>query len=87
MKHIDEIELEQMLDGTLPLLRKPFVKLHLGSCEECRKKLEEMREGQEAFQLVAAQMRRLDEADRQSAKYTRQTVTSIYSPSKMKNDD
>ena len=79
MSHISEIELQQYLDHTLSLLRKPLISLHLSHCADCREKLEQLRKENQAFQELLPMLRRLDEADIQSESATRQSVTALFS--------
>ena len=78
MPHIDEIELEQLLDKTLPLLRIPLVKAHLLHCKQCQEKLEAIRKEKEDFRNLLPQLNRLNDADRQSEVTTMQTVSNIF---------
>lgn len=68
MGHIEETELEQLLDDTLPFLRKAFVKHHLADCPECAKRMERIRAEKEEFDRMVAVLHRLEEADKQSEK-------------------
>jgi anti-sigma factor RsiW len=78
MEHISEIELDRFLDDMLPFVRKAFVKLHLSGCSDCQQQLERIKKERKEFEGMAAVMRKLEDADRQSAESTRQTVTSIF---------
>jgi anti-sigma factor RsiW len=79
MGHIAEMELEQLLDGTLPFLKKAFVKQHLAVCPECAKRMEYIHLEREEFACLAVELRRLEEADTLSRKITAQTVTTLWS--------
>ncbi len=70
MGHIEETELEQLLDGTLPFLRRRLVKRHLDVCPDCSKRMERIRLEKEEFDRMVVELRRLEEADRQSSKLT-----------------
>ena len=68
MGHIEETELEQLLDGTLPFLRKRLVKRHLAVCLDCSKLMEHIRSERDEFNRMVVELQRLEEADRQSSK-------------------
>lgn len=78
MAHIDKIELEQLLDGTLSFTRRMLVRRHLANCPDCKRLLESIRTDNEELDKVLAQLRRLDEADKQSSKSTGITVASLF---------
>ncbi len=79
MSHIDEIELEQLLDGNLPLVRNLVVRAHLTTCKECQAKLEELRKTNEELRKMAPVLQKLNEADRQSEASTMGVVTQMFS--------
>lgn len=68
MGHIEETELEQLLDGTLPFLRTRLLKLHLAYCPECAERMERIRLEKEEFDRMVVVLHRLEEADKQSEK-------------------
>lgn len=70
MGHIEETELEQLLDGTLPFLRRRLVKRHLDVCHDCSKRMERICLERDEFNRMVVELRRLEEADRQSSKLT-----------------
>ena len=63
MKHISEINLQRMLDGNLPFIQKLLCKRHLGTCEECRRKMETMRQQRLELLDIAKDINRLQEAE------------------------
>lgn len=79
MSHIDEIELDQLLDGNLSLVRSVVVRAHLASCKKCQARLEELRKSNEEFRRMAPILQKLNEADRQSEATTMEAVTQMFS--------
>lgn len=86
MKHVSKIELERSLDGTLPFVKKAFVKLHLMGCPVCRRQLENLCKERKEFERMAVVVRKLEEADQRSAQVTRQTVASVFKTSNNLNE-
>ena len=85
MSHLKDIELEQILDGTLPLLRRPFANLHLKSCKECQARLDKLRKDNEELKKLFGFMQRLDDADSQSMEATSSRITTIFGKSDSDN--
>ena len=86
MEHVSEVELERFMDGTLPFVKKAFVKLHLMGCPGCHRQLEKLCEERREFERMAVVIRKLEEADRRSAQVTRQTVASVFKTSTNLNE-
>ncbi len=86
MEHVSEIELERFLDGTLPFVKKAFVKLHLMGCPGCNRQLDKLCEERKEFERMAVVVRKLEEADQKSAQITRQTVASVFKTSTNLNE-
>ncbi len=78
MSHIDDIELEQLLDSNLSLVRSVVVRAHLASCKECQAKLEELRKTNEELRKMAPILQKLNEADRQSEATTMGVVSQMF---------
>ena len=78
MSHIDDIELEQLLDGNLSLVRSVVVRTHLATCKECQARLEELRKSNEELREMAPFLQKLNEADRQSEATTMEVVTQMF---------
>ena len=86
MKHVSEIELERLLDGTLSLVKKIFVKLHLKGCPVCQGRMEKLQEERHEFEEIAAVIRKLEEADRKSTQTTRLMVSKVFQPASSSSD-
>lgn len=80
MEHVSDLELEQLLDENLPLVKKTFVKLHLKGCPVCQGRMEKLQKERHEFEGIVAIVLKLEEADRKSAETTRQMVTSVFQP-------
>ena len=63
MKHISDINLQRFLDGNLSFIQKLLCKHHLGLCEQCRGKLESLRQQRAELLEIAEDMHRLQEAE------------------------
>ena len=86
MEHVSNIELEQLLDETLPLVKKTFVKLHLKGCPVCQGRMEKLQEERHEFEGIVAIVRKLEEADRKSTQTTRLMVTKVFQPVSSNSD-
>ncbi len=81
MKHIDEIELEQYLDGNVSLVRRGLISIHLRKCTLCSERLEALRKEREELLNIGQTMVRLVHA--------RETVTQsgLYNSGKVSSGD
>lgn len=86
MKHVSEIELERLLDGTLSLVKKIFVKLHLKGCPVCQGVMEKLQAERHEFERIVAVVRKLDDADRKSVQTTRRMVNNVFHASSSCSD-
>lgn len=81
MKHIDEIEMEQYLDGNVSLVRRGLISMHLRKCTLCAERLEALRKEREELLNIGQTMVRLVHA--------RETVTQsgFYNSEKVSSGD
>ena len=86
MEHVSDIELEQLLDENLPLVKKTFVKLHLKGCPVCQGRMEKLQEERHEFEEIAAVIQKLEEADRKSTQTTRLMVSKVFQPASSSSD-
>jgi hypothetical protein len=84
MEHVSDVELEQLLDETLPLVKKTFVKLHLKGCPVCQGRMAKQQEERHEFEAIIAVARKLEEADRKSTQATHLMVTKVFQPTLFK---
>ena len=68
MKHISDINLQRLLDGTLSVVRRILATRHLDGCEACRARLEEIKARRQELLGIARDMKRLQEAEDALAK-------------------
>ena len=68
MKHLDRVSIQRYLEKDQSLFRRMLIWMHLLSCEECRRRLEEVKAEQEEqrrfFQGIALMEQTDQEADK-----------------------
>jgi hypothetical protein len=68
--HVDETDLALYVSGDLGLMRRAMVRLHVSSCDRCRRRVEAYRADRRAIREIASDMPERVDWDRLSAEMT-----------------